>query len=240
MEQQLNSKLREKSYLRIVDTVMEMIENGQVQYGDRFYNEPELISMLGVSRPTLREALRVLEFLGVATVVPHKGISINKPSQIRGYLPLLYICAFEKTTGKDLFQLRQAMQLEAVAQAALRHTPEDIQALRELVDQMEANKLVTAEEFSQMDILFHQKVMEVSGNRLMYKLMETILPMICNQMAEHIRKMPLPKRENTILAHRHIVDLIEQGDEQGARHAMYDHLSGSRMDAGNELVSFTK
>ena len=89
--------IREKSYLRIVGTIMDMIAQGKVQYGDRLYNEQELVAMLGVSRPTLREALRVLEFLGIATVVPHKGITISKPNESGGYLPLLYILAFEKT-----------------------------------------------------------------------------------------------------------------------------------------------
>ena len=100
MEKFEKSPIREKSYLRIVGTIMDMIAQGKVQYGDQLYNEQELVAMLGVSRPTLREALRVLEFLGVATVVPHKGISINRPSEQGGYLPLLYILAFEKTTGK--------------------------------------------------------------------------------------------------------------------------------------------
>jgi len=100
MEKFTQPPIREKSYLRIVGTIMDMIAQGKVQYGDRLYNEQELVAMLGVSRPTLREALRVLEFLGVATVVPHKGITINRPSETGGYLPLLYILSFEKTTGK--------------------------------------------------------------------------------------------------------------------------------------------
>ena len=240
MEQQLNSKLREKSYLRIVDTVMEMIENGQVQYGERLYNEQELVNMLGVSRPTLREALRVLEFLGVVTVVPHKGISINKPNQIRGYLPLLYILSFEKTTGKELFQVRQALQLESAAQAAIHRTPEDVQALRQLLVQMEEKIAASGEEFAQTDDMFHQKLLEISGNRLMCKLMETIHPMIRNQLDERIRRLPMEKREKTVLTHRRIVDYVEAGDDIMARQAMYEHLTGSRQEAGNEPITFTK
>ena len=240
MKEMLQTKIREKAYLRIVGKIMDMVADGTVQYGDRFYNEQELMEMLGVSRPTLREALRVLEFLGVATVVPHNGISINRPSQTGGYLPLLYMLSFEKTTGKELFQLRQALQMESAAQAAINRTAQGVRELRALVDQMEDKKFASDEEFTQLDATFHQKVLEVSGNRLMYKLMETIHPMICNQMAEHIRKLPVEKCEWTATAHRRIVDHIESGDEYMARQAMYEHLTGSRLDAGNELVSFTK
>ena len=138
MEQMLETTIREKAYLRIVGTIMDMIAEGKVQYGERLYNEQELVEMLGVSRPTLREALRVLEFLGIVTAVPHRGITINKPQQTGGYLPLLYMLAFEKTTGKELFQLRQALQLESAAQAAANRTPEGVQALREVLAKMEA------------------------------------------------------------------------------------------------------
>ena len=240
MEQMLETTIREKAYLRIVGTIMDMIAEGKVQYGERLYNEQELVEMLGVSRPTLREALRVLEFLGIVTAVPHRGITINKPQQTGGYLPLLYMLAFEKTTGKELFQLRQALQLESAAQAAANRTPENVQALRELLAQLEAERFASEEVFTQLDDTFHQKLLEVSGNRLMYKLMETIHPMIRNQMSAHIRRLPVEKREKTVLDHKRIVDCVEKGDENAARQAMYEHLTGSRLDAGNELVSFTK
>lgn len=240
MEQRLNSKIREKTYLRIVDTVMDMIAQGKVQYGDRFYNEQELMTMLSVSRPTLREALRVLEFLGVATVVPHKGISINRPSQNGGYLPLLYILMFEKTTGKELFQLRQAMQLEMAALAAVNRTEADLQELRALVHQMDTQKNAAPEVFSQLDDAFHKKLMEISGNRLVCKLMDTIHPMLHHQLTSHIRNLSLELRNKTVADHTRIVDCLEQGDSVAAHHAMYDHLTESRRDAGNEPVSFHK
>ena len=125
MEKMLSANLREKSYLRSVGIIMDLIASGHLQYGDRLYKEQDLAEMLGVSRPTMREALRVLEFLGVASAVPHRGISINQPSAQGGYLPLLYILSFEKTTNKELFELRQALQMEMAAQAATACTPTD-------------------------------------------------------------------------------------------------------------------
>lgn len=240
MEDLLQSPIREKSYLRIVGKVMDMIAAGKVQYGDRLYNEQELVNLLGVSRPTLREALRVLEFLGIATVVPHKGISINRPSEHGGYLPLLYILSFEKTTGKELFELRQALQLEMVAVAATTRTQEDVDALRNMVQQMEEQKSADANIMSELDDAFHQKLLEISGNRLICKLMETIRPMIRKQLEGHIQNETLAHRDQTIADHKRIVDCLAQGDGAAARQAMYLHLTDSRRDAGDEPVAFTK
>ena len=222
---------KEKAYLRIVDVVMDLIAQGKVDYNDRFYTEQELMTMLGVSRPTLREALRVLEFLGVATVTPHKGISINRPSDQGGYLPLLYILTFEKTSGRELFELRQALQLEMAALAAQRRTQEDVDTLRATIEQMEIARTADAEEFSRLDYDFHQQIVAAAGNRLVGKLMDTIAPMIRSQLTGHIRSEGMEHRHLTLRFHRQIVDQIAAGDSEAARQAMYDHLAHSRRDA---------
>lgn len=240
MENFLQTPIREKSYFRIVGTIMDMITQGKVQYGDRLYNEQELVNLLGVSRPTLREALRVLEFLGIATVVPHKGISINRPSEQGGYLPLLYILSFEKTTGKELFELRQALQLEMVSVAAHNRTSEDICILRSMIQEMEVQKNADANIMSQLDDAFHQKLLEISGNRLVCKLMETIRPMIRKQLEYHILNESIEHRDKTIADHVQIVDCLEARDSTAARQAMYLHLTDSRRDAGDEPIPFTK
>jgi len=240
MEKMLSSNIREKSYLRSVGIIMDLIASGHLRYGDRLYKEQDLAEMLGVSRPTMREALRVLEFLGVASAVPHRGISINRPSAQGGYLPLLYILSFEKTTNKELFELRQAMQMEMAAQAATTRTPEDIQALRDLVGRMSDDRYCAPEKFSEMDDAFHKKLVEVSGNQLVYKLMETIRPMLQSQLTDRIEKLPMKERNGTIAAHTKILDAIEKGDGLGARQAMYDHLAGSRQYAGDQLIKFKK
>lgn len=236
MEPSVPAIKKEKAYLRIVDVVMDLIAQGKVAYDDTFYTEQELMAMLGVSRPTLREALRVLEFLGIATVTPHRGISINRPADQGGYLPLLYILTFEKTTGRELFELRQALQLEMTYLAAQRRTEEDLEALRVLASRMEEARDAGAEAFSQLDYEFHQQIVEISGNRLVGKLMDTIRPMIQTQLTDHIRSAELAHRAKTLENHRNIVDCIAAGDAAAARQAMFDHLADSRKDAQDQRV----
>ena len=236
MEPSVPAIKKEKAYLRIVDVVMDLIAQGKVAYDDTFYTEQELMAMLGVSRPTLREALRVLEFLGIATVTPHKGISINRPADQGGYLPLLYILTFEKTTGRELFELRQALQLEMTYLAAQRRTEEDLEALRVLASRMEEARDAGAEAFSQLDYEVPQQIVEISGHRLVGKLMDTIRPMIQQQLTDHIRSAELDHRAQTLAYHHKIVDCIAAGDAAAARQAMFDHLADSRKDAQDQRV----
>ena len=62
-----------KAYMQIIEEIIRLLNENKIEYGDKLYSEPELTSMLNVSRPTLREALRVLEFLGIVTVSPRKS-----------------------------------------------------------------------------------------------------------------------------------------------------------------------
>lgn len=231
MESGVPSIKREKAYLRIVDVIIRLIAEGKVDYQDRFYTEQELMTMLGVSRPTLREALRVLEFLGVTTVSPRNGISIRKPSDQEGYLPLLYILAFEKTTGRELFELRQALQLEMATLAARSRTEEDLEDLRALLKAMEQGLSADDETFYTLDHRFHQRIVEAAGNHLVLKLMNTIGPMLQNQLLRHGRKNTTKQRRATLEEHRCIVEYIVAGDGAAARDAMERHLADSGRDA---------
>ena len=221
---------KEKAYIRIVDTVIRLIAEGKVQYDDKFYTEQELMAMLGVSRPTLREALRVLEFLGVAAVSPHNGISIRHPEDEDGYLPLLYILAFEKTGNRELFELRQALQLEMTAQAAIRHDDASIAQIYAILSEMERQIGAEDDVFSRLDYEFHQSIIRAADNRLVLRLMNTIGPMVQQQLSAHSRGRGSEQRKETIRAHRAIADEIAAGQAEQARQAMYQHLRESRED----------
>ncbi len=225
---------KEKTYLRIVDVVIQMIAEGKVEYNDKFYNEQELMTMLGVSRPTLREALRVLEFLGVVSVSPRNGISIREPSIEGGYLPLLYILAFEKTTGRELFELREALQLEMAAQAAKNRSDQDVQQLNQILEQAALHLNTEDDTFYDLDYRFHLYIIEAAGNHLILKLMNTIGPMLHNQLFRHSRKETTKQRNATLREHRYIVEKIAARDAAAARDAMEQHLADSRRDAQKE------
>ena len=225
---------KEKTYLRIVDIVIRLIAEGKVGYNDKFYTEQELMTMLGVSRPTLREALRVLEFLGVATVSPRHGISVNQPSCQDGYLPLLYILAFEKTPGRELFQLRQALQLEMTKELALHSSADSLQELYNILDEMEKQMDSCGEVFYTLDYQFHQKIVEASGNHLILKLMNTIGPMFHSQLLRHGERATTKQRKSTVDEHRQILAFIAAGDASAASAAMERHLADSSRDASRE------
>ena len=118
-----------KTYMQIIEEILNLLNENKIEYGDKLYSEPELTSMLKVSRPTLREALRVLEFLGIVTVSPRKGIRINKPENTSSYMPLIYVLMFEKTSDIELYELRRSIQISSAQRAAEIRSEENLKKL---------------------------------------------------------------------------------------------------------------
>ena len=155
-----------KAYFQIIDTFIKLIITNQLEYGERLYNETELMEILNVSRPTLREALRVMEFLGIVTVSPRKGIIISDPKNNNYYLPLTYILAFEKTSNTDLFELRMAIELQMISLATSRGTDENFAELKQILDEMVNLPDGDITNFTKLDQLFHTQVLNCAKNEL--------------------------------------------------------------------------
>jgi GntR family transcriptional repressor for pyruvate dehydrogenase complex len=213
-----------KAYMQIVEGILELINKGEIEYGDKLYSEPELTNMLNVSRPTLREALRVLEFLGIVSVRPRKGIRINKPESTSSYMPLIYVLMFEKTKDIDLFEIRRALQISMAELGAINRTSEDLKVLEKIIEQNTAHINDDYELFAKIDYDFHMQIVKCSGNTMCCKLMETLNILMKKQLNDIIYNLPLEARETTVYYHTKIFESIRDRKPKEAMKYMYDHL----------------
>lgn len=214
-----------KAYFQIIETFINLIISNQLEYGERLYNESELMEILNVSRPTLREALRVMEFLGIVVVSPRKGIAISDPKNNNYYLPLTYILAFEKTSNTDLFELRMAIELEMVGLASQRATEEDFTKLKKISNDLINLDRGDIKNFTRLDQLFHITILNCAKNELCSKLMNTLNTLIYEQLEQIHMALTNNDRNNTIEKHRAIYEALIIRDEDLARKAMRDHLN---------------
>lgn len=220
----INPVRAQKAYLQIVTSVIDLIVQGKLEYGNKLYNEQELLTILGVSRPTLREALRVLEFLGIATVSPRRGIIISQPQDFAGYLPLMCILMFEKSGERELFELRRALQIEMVGLASLRRTEAELDELMGIIERTKKNLQAPHDDFARLDYDFHLQIIKCAHNHFALKLMNTVGVLISEQLREIIRNMPVKKRWDTLRYHSQIAECVARQDEQLAREVMWQHL----------------
>ncbi len=122
---------------KIVEQIKGIILSGGLQPGDRLPKEQDLSEMLGVSRPTLREALTVLEAIGLIEVRPREGSIVRSvvPQSIQD--PIQGMIEVDPWKVLELFEVRVKIDSEGAGMAAERATDDDLKTIKNYADQLE-------------------------------------------------------------------------------------------------------
>lgn len=206
-----------------VDQIVSLIESRQLQPGDRLPGERRLVESLGVSRTSVREALRSLEGMGLIEVRAGKGAYVKHPISefVESTLPNPLLV--DRNTLKKLFELREIIETGAAAIAAMEATEEDLQIVRSAVEGVETN---FAEEnldgMVEADIQLHRAILVATGNDILVRVMDNIADLL-----KEMRRTSLSVTEGvqqTIAGHRAILAALERHEPELARKAMQVHL----------------
>jgi DNA-binding GntR family transcriptional regulator len=139
--------------------IMDAILQGTYEAGDRIV-ESALAQELGVSQAPVREAMRELVVMGFLETEPYKGTSVR---------------VFTAQELHEVYTVRAALESLAGREAAIRVTDDDLDALRTIYDDMvEAAYQDDVSLMVQYNNLFHNTILEISGNTLLYKLYQTL------------------------------------------------------------------
>lgn len=215
-------------YEQIVTQIEKRILNGELKPGDKLPSERELTKEFGVSRTAVREAVKTLREKGLVDVQLGRGTFVinQTTSAMRRSFDMLmkfgYADAFY-----DLTEIREILEPEIVAQAALNASPEQIAALSLTVEILDDHRY-SMEAWAQADSDFHNILAEATGNRIIPILLNSVTTLIHDQRR---RLIQLPNRGKiTREEHQRILDAVIARDPAAARIAMFDHLKRVRDD----------
>lgn len=219
---------------RIADAIYEQIITlKKYAPGDKLPNENDLATEFGVSRATLREAIRSLVTQGVLEVMHGKGTFVSK--EVKNYRDIQF-----GDLGKlrmkliDLFELRRVVETEAVAMACKRASDEEIDTILTLGAQVAACIHERANR-TPADEQFHTAIAIASHNEFMVHL----VPMIYRAVSETLVKMGTDElfARNTLQDHALIMEALSCRDAAMARNAMGIHMSHAiqSLRAGDQL-----
>ena len=220
---------RVRTYEQVMAQIEERILDGRLRAGDHLPSERELAVMLGVSRPSLRESLRVLEALGILDIRRGGGadggaVLLGVPGP--GFVNLLKLqLALGQFTGVDVLEARVALERWSAAEAARRAGPADLAELSGILDRMD-EPTITAAAFNGLDAAFHTRIADATGNALTAHLMGALRTAINRQMVEAYSALPDWRRTAaTVRAeHRAILSALGAGASEEASRLMHDHI----------------
>ncbi|WP_159793070.1 FadR/GntR family transcriptional regulator [Puerhibacterium puerhi] len=219
---------RVRTYEQVMAQIEERILDGRLKAGDHLPSERELAALLGVSRPSLRESLRVLEALGVVDIRRGgEGGAILLDAPGGGLVNLLKLqLSLGHFSWNDVLGTRLALESWAVTEAAQRARDEDFQELAAILDRMEAPEIETPE-FNRLDAAFHLRIAESTGNALLAHLMGSLRVAIHRQMIEMYAQLEDWRETAKVVRaeHRDILAAIAARDAERATRLVREHIT---------------
>ncbi len=225
---------------QIVEDILNSILQGEIKLGQKLPTETELADEYGVSRPTIRNALTTLEKEHILR--SKKGcqggwyVIDSNTSSVAKYLGryMTLLLNSNQITSKDLLEIRSMIEVKSCGLAALRRTPEDLQAIAAAIPVNYQN--LSDYEYHSQDIKFHRRVAEATHNPLI------ILTLNATSMAQELYAMtnPAPEKRRQEL-NKSLLDIyqaIVKQEVREAEEAMQIHLQFFKQMSGN--VSFKK
>jgi len=150
-----------------------MIVSGTLRAGDRLPKEADLAAELGLSRSSLREAVRALSLMNILDVRQGDGTYVTSLEPTLLLEALSFIVDFHRdATVLELLQVRRILEPAATAMAAERATDAELEELGKLLDSLGPDP--SADELVANDLEFHRRIVACSGNSVLSSLVETM------------------------------------------------------------------
>ncbi len=199
----------------------QMLSDGVLSPGTKLPPERELAAHFKVARSSLRQALKVLEIMGVITQKVGDGSYLNRDASSVLAVPMEFLFLLDDTSVQELTELRFLMEPALAAKAAERANSDDIALLRQSITDLKNSKRDRVRLVAS-DLLFHRAIFQASGNRLTGRLFHTIHRAMLNMMMVTSQLVDL---EHTVAFHKPILTAIEQRDPMLASKLMTAHLT---------------
>jgi GntR family transcriptional repressor for pyruvate dehydrogenase complex len=230
MEKIVKTRLSQEA----AESIQDYLRKENATPGDKLPAERGLCESLGISRNSVREALRILEIQGIIQVKPGSGaFFLGWRSELS--LALAEWLPKNMENVRENFEVRHLIEPHAAALAAEHATPQMIAKIKLTLEEF---KTSLREEKLPKTILadteFHRLISEASGNKFLTLIMNTISHSLVEGWKASLR---VPERpEKTIMEHQRIFDAICQRDPKAAKDAMLAHLDNAVKEI-EEIIS---
>lgn len=224
----------QKVYDQVIEKIKNKIKYGEIKKGEKLPTEREMSESLGVSRASIREALRALEVIGLIESRQGAGNYIRSNFNNSLLEPLSIMFMLQESSPKEMYDLRETLELQCAKLAAKNIKDNELELLTAILDRM---YIASSEEESlELDIKFHYLIAKASRNVLLINVLNVISQLV----DEFIRRARMKifhegnTKESVLLIHENLVKNLKKRDELRAYNAMKEHFELIRAAYGYE------
>jgi DNA-binding FadR family transcriptional regulator len=208
----------------VADDLLTMLEDGRFQAGDKLPTERSLMEQFAVGRNTLREAVQSLVARGVLDVRPGTGTRVRSLAAETALSRAAISSLLRDEAVTHLYELRQVLEGEAAARAAVEATDEQIASMKEALDQYRSAIAAGATLF-ELDLSVHRAIATACSNPLFLTILDATHDLLA-RAREQTDKVP-GAVQRALEEHERVVCAIEARDSNSARAEMHRHIQSA-------------
>ena len=200
--------------------------------GDKLPAERELAEMFGVSRSSIRDAMRSLELVGLVEPRQGAGTVVREISTDLLITPISNVIAHKRQLVDELLDFRKMLEPPLAARAASHASIQQIHEMEEIL-RRQGEKLSRGDLPIEEDSEFHYAIAMASGNSVVLKVLDVVMDLLRESRARSLQRAGRPQK--SVAGHRRILTAIKRHDAAAAETAMRQHLQDIEQIVAHEL-----
>jgi GntR family transcriptional regulator, transcriptional repressor for pyruvate dehydrogenase complex len=211
---------RNKVYEEVAKQIERLILK-KLQPGDKLPSERELAEMLGVSRSSIRDAIRSLELVGMVEPRQGAGTIVKEISTDALVNPLASVLTRQRQLVSELLDFRKMLEPPLAARAATHASDDDISEMEDILRRQD-EKLHSGKLAIEEDSEFHYNVAMASDNSVVLKVLDVLMDLLRETRERSLQVEGRPQK--SVAGHRRILAAIKRRDAEAAKAAMRRHI----------------
>jgi len=212
---------RTRVYEGVVRQLQRLIADGKLKPGDMLPPERELAERFGVSRSSLRDAIRSLELAGLLVPKHGEGTVVADVSADALIAPIASVLVRKRELIAELLDVRKMLEPSLAARAAENATEEDIAEMEDIL-RRQREKALRGETWTEEDSEFHYAIARASRNSVVLKVLDVLMDLLRETRARALQVEGRVQR--SLAGHRRLLDAIKRHDPDAAERAVKLHI----------------
>jgi len=212
----LKNLKKESVVQSVINCLTDAMRNKQLKPGDKILPEPELAASLGVARSSVREAIKILTYLGVLESKRSEGTFVCDGFRESMIDPMVYGIILNQDSFENLMELRQMTEAGIMRLAIRKYDDADGEALEELLRQMQEviqSGEDVVDKFFRVDNEFHDKISQIGRNPLADKISRVVRTLTHSMRYETVSTMLNSGRgEELVAVHKQLYETLKNHD----------------------------
>ncbi len=213
-----------RAYEVVIESIKEKIKNGTLKKGEKLRPEREIAEDLGVSRASVREAIRALDVIGLIESKQGAGNYIKETFEESLIQPLSVMFLLEQNDLTEINEFRSILESQAAVLAAERIDEKDIRELEKLITEM--SETVDEAKNTEIDRELHYIIDNASKNRVISSILTVISELVDESIRgtrSELTKLDATNSKKLLEIHKELVEAMKNRDKKKAFEAMRKH-----------------